>query len=66
MKHFYRRGYELRPTEIELKWYHWILFFSFIDTLLFYRKDFVDFIDEKGNISRVYPIEKELGVGKKR
>ena len=54
MKHIYRKGYELRPTNIKLKWYHYIAFFMIIDDLLFYRKHFVDFVDEKGKLTREY------------
>jgi len=54
-EHFYRRGYELRPTGIKLKWYEWIAFWMFLDSILWYKKDFVDFIDNEGNVRRVYP-----------
>jgi len=27
----------------------------FLDSILWYKKDFVDFIDNEGNVRRVYP-----------
>ena len=53
-KHLYRKGYELRPTNYPVKWYHYILFFMVIEHLVFYKKHFVDFVDEKGKLTREY------------
>lgn len=54
-EYIYRKGYEIRHTGYIPKWYEWILFYWIIDVMLFYKKEFVDFINDKGKIRRVYP-----------
>jgi len=52
--HVYRKGYEVRPTDVRLKWYHYIIFFFMLESICYYRKHFVDFVDEAGKITRKY------------
>jgi len=54
MKYLYRKGYELRTSDYDLKWWQYIILFPIVNELLFYRKHFVDFIDDKGKITRTY------------
>jgi hypothetical protein len=51
-----KRGYELIPRKgaENLKWYHFIIFFSVIDEICFYKKQFLDLINEKGEVRRIY------------
>ena len=44
-EYIYRRGYETRPTFINLRWHQKLLCLFMTDSYLYYRKAFVDFID---------------------
>lgn len=51
----YKRGYELHQTGFKVKWYHYIIFWMIIDVLLFYKKEFIELINNKGEVRRIYP-----------
>jgi hypothetical protein len=51
----FRRGYETRARDIKLKWYMYLVFMFVLDEILFYKVPFIDLINEKGEVRRIYP-----------
>lgn len=49
-----RRGCEKHPMNIPVKWWMYILLFPVIDIFLYEYKHFVDLVNEKGEIRRIY------------
>ena len=60
MKHLLRSGFERRPINDKLKWYQLFLYSSLPYELCFYHVEFADFVDEEGNVERVYLKQKEV------
>jgi hypothetical protein len=49
-----RRGYINIPNNIKIKWWQLILYFPIILNLLYSRRYFIELINEKGEIRRIY------------
>jgi len=56
-EHIYQKGSEMISTNYKIKWWQYLLFLwtpSVLMGLAFYEKPFVDLINDKGIIRRVY------------
>lgn len=52
--YFYRKGYVIHRIERKIKWWEYILYFWVIERLVFYKRYFVELINEKGEVKRIY------------
>ena len=50
----YRKGCEKQPNNIKLNWWQLICFLPFLDIISYDYRHFIELINEKGDIRRIY------------